>query len=280
MIDTQLNSAEAVVATQTTTPQTEQASQQNPVQSSVFDSAASSAPSVEIQAVSEPFVEDLIQPHFALLQMGVCIWNQWRLDDPLIIPNLQGADLRGMHLENINLSGANLRGALLDQAYLFDADFQRADLRGVSLVRTMLVGANLHRAKLSDSTLEGAYLNHCDLSDANLTGSNLQGAELHHALLTNATLVNARLTSAEMAESEDLTARQLQVAKDVHLAFLSDALRERLLSLSQIDTSSRLASSLPKQVRPKKKSKPSIATSISEHLIPSIEIKFQPRLAS
>lgn len=234
--------------------------------------------SVEVQT-TETFVEDLIQPHFAILQLGVSIWNQWRLDDPHIIPNLQGADLREMRLENINLSRANLRGAQLDSAYLFDADFQRADLRGASLVRTMLVGANLHRAKLSDTRLDHAYLNHCDLSNANLTGACLQQAQLHHALLTEATFVNARLTSAEMAESEDLTARQLQVAKDVHLAFLSEAIKERLRGLSQIDPNARFSTSLPKKVRPQKRNKPA-AASVSEQLIPSIEIKFQPRLAS
>lgn len=228
---------------------------------------------------AEPFIEDLIQPHFAILQLGVSIWNQWRLEDPHIIPDLQGADLRGLKLENINLSRANLRGAQLDNAYLFDADFQRADLRGASLVRAMLVGANLHSAKLSDTNLEHAYLNHCDLSNANLTGANLQEAELRHALLTEATLVNARLASAEMLESDDLTARQLQVAKDVHLAFLSGALKARLRGLSQIRDGGRSASSLPKQVRPRQKNKTAGSASISEQLIPSIEIKFQPKLA-
>ena len=239
---------------------------------------SATAPSVEVQT-TETFVEDLIQPHFAILQLGVSIWNQWRLDDPHIIPNLQGADLREMRLENINLSGANLRGAQLDSAYLFDADFQRADLRGASLVRTMLGGANLHRAKLSDTRLDHAYLNHCDLSNANLTGACLQQAQLHHALLTEATFVNARLTSAEMADSEDLTARQLQVAKDVHLAFLSEAIKERLRGLSQVDPNARFSTSLPKKVRPRKRDK-STTASVSEQLIPSIEIKFQPRLAS
>ena len=54
------------------------------------------------------------QEHLDLLLRGVESWNQWRVNNPGIIPNLLGAYLRGT-----DLSGADLRRA----------DFQGADLR-------------------------------------------------------------------------------------------------------------------------------------------------------
>ncbi|MEL6491383.1 MAG: pentapeptide repeat-containing protein [Cyanobacteria bacterium J06555_13] len=163
---------------------------------------------------------DDTQNHRAILEMGVSIWNQWRASEPLTAPDLRGADLSGLELENINFARADLRGANLTNAYLYDADFQQGDLRGAILTRAMLVGANLCKANLSEAVLERAYLNQSDLSYANLTGACLQEADLQAALLMEATLVNARLASAEMSESEGLTVLQIKAAKDSQLAFL------------------------------------------------------------
>ncbi|MEL7331481.1 MAG: pentapeptide repeat-containing protein [Cyanobacteria bacterium J06560_2] len=236
-----------------------------------------------------PIEQESVHAHFAILQMGVNIWNRWRLKDPHIIPNLQGADLSNMPLENINLSRANLRGANLDNALLFDADFQRADMRGTSLVRTTLIGASLHRANLLDANLEHAYLHHCDLSDANLTGAFLKEAELRFAVLTGATLVNARLADAELAESHDLTVRQLKVAKDAEDAFLNERLQYSLADALQASPEEKLLN--PTRTRKVSAEKGLQKSSIPEkasvrrepptpEIVPSISITFQPRLAS
>ncbi len=177
-------------------------------------------------------VQSPVVAHYAILEMGVAIWNQWRRDEPLVIPNLQDVDLSGMALENINLSRANLRGARLDSAYLYDADFHQADLRGASLVRSGLVGTSFYQANLSGADLERAYLNYSDLSSANFTKASLKATKLQDALFTNATLVNASLASAEMSDSQDLTIQQLKSAQDFRLAFVSDELQQQIVSLS------------------------------------------------
>ncbi|MEL7226122.1 MAG: pentapeptide repeat-containing protein, partial [Cyanobacteria bacterium J06576_12] len=88
-------------------------------------SKVQTAPSVKAPSVKERAkTEQLdIEQHTAILEMGVAIWNQWRVSEPFTIPNLQNADLSGLALENVNLAKANLRGTKLDRAYLYDADF-------------------------------------------------------------------------------------------------------------------------------------------------------------
>ncbi|MEO0769558.1 MAG: pentapeptide repeat-containing protein [Cyanobacteria bacterium J06649_4] len=176
--------------------------------------------------ITQALAED-VQQHVAILTMGVAIWNEWRVSEPLTRPNLQHADLRGMDLENANFAQVDLRGADLSGAYLYDADFQRANLRGANLTRAVLIGANLHRANLSEATLEHAYLAQSDLSNANLTRACLKESDLRSALLTAAKLTHASLQAADMTTCFDLTEQQLKSAEDGHLAYL-DKLDEAL----------------------------------------------------
>ena len=166
--------------------------------------------------------------HFAILELGVSIWNQWRASEPLTVPNLQNTDLRGFHLENINFCRADLRNANLSTAYLYEADFQEADLRNANLTRAGLIGANLHRANLSGAIVEQAYLAQSDLSNANFTGAHLQKADFQAALLSEAVFVNARVAEAEFTTSFDLTRAQIACARGTHLACFDAVLSVQL----------------------------------------------------
>lgn len=167
--------------------------------------------------------------HYAILQLGVSIWNQWRASEPFTIPNLQNADLTGLHLENINLCRADLRNAKLCNAYLYEADFQAANLRGADLTRAGLIGANLHKANLAGAMVQQAYLAQSDLSNANLTGAYLQKTDLQAALLAHTNFLNTHIAEAEFTGCFDLTQPQIARAKGTHLACfdpqLSTALR-------------------------------------------------------
>lgn len=230
-----------------------------------------------------------VSQHYAILQMGVTIWNQWRCEESLVIPNLRNADLSGMALENINLSRADLRGAKLDNAYLYDADFYKADLRGASLVRAGLVGASFYLANLSRANLERAYLNYSDLSSANFTGASLKATNLQDALLTKATLANAQLSAAEMSSSQDLTVEQFKSAKDSHLAFVSDELQQLVASFSDTPSLQAALDTDPKGSAPKDSAWNNSDTSSalptaesanieSSRMTPSIEIAYRARL--
>ena len=225
-----------------------------------------------------------ISPHYAILQMGVTIWNQWRCEESLVIPDLQNADLSGMALENINLSRADLRGANLDNAYLYDADFYKADLRGASLARAGLVGASFYLANLSGANLERAYLNYSDLSSANFTGASLKATNLQDALLTKTTLANAQLSAAEMASSQDLTVEQFKSARDSHLAFISDELQQLVASFSDTQSLQAAIDPDPKGSTPKNSDTNNALPGAksahigSSRINPSIEVAYRARL--
>lgn len=94
--------------------------------------------------------------HLEILKRGVEAWNQWRLENPGITPDLSeaflarkvllGADLRGA-----NLRGADLGGTNLCRAVLHRTDLGSTNLGGVNLIGTSLAGANLNRARPTDA---------------------------------------------------------------------------------------------------------------------------------
>jgi Pentapeptide repeats (8 copies) len=131
--------------------------------------------------------------HVAILKKGVAAWNEWRDENPDILPDLTGASLHGAELIEAELFKANLMGADLSEAHLMGANLSRADLRGASLSGAALTAANLMGADLSGADLMGANLWH-----VNLSGSNLKAANLSGAYLTGAALLDTDLTGADL----------------------------------------------------------------------------------
>ena len=132
--------------------------------------------------------------HIELLRRGPRLWNQWRAENPSIVPNLVGLTLsigdRQMGPINggpINLAHARLRHACLGFATLTGANLEGADLADTDLREARLEGANLADADLSDAVLAGADLAGADLTSANLCGAdlsrvrNITPAQLHAA---------------------------------------------------------------------------------------------------
>ena len=132
--------------------------------------------------------------HIEWLRRGPRLWNEWRAENPSIIPNLVGVTLsigdRQMGPINggpINLAHARLRHAFLRFATLTGANLEGADLADTDLREARLERANLVGADLSDAVLAGADLSGADLTSANLCGADLSGvrnvtaAQLHAA---------------------------------------------------------------------------------------------------
>jgi uncharacterized protein YjbI with pentapeptide repeats len=153
--------------------------------------------------------------YVALLRRGTAIWNEWREQNPLVVPDLEGADLTRADLKLAALRGANLIAAHLDAADLSAADLREADLRGANLTRADLKladlrGANLraarlHAADLSAAVLRGASLHAADLTEANLyvadltEEADLTSADLRYANLTRANLSSTKLQGASLS---------------------------------------------------------------------------------
>jgi len=74
------------------------------------------------------------EEHLAILNQGVDVWNEWRVDNRDIVPDLReanlfkadlrGADLGGANLTGVNLPGANLTKIKYDNDTVWPADFE------------------------------------------------------------------------------------------------------------------------------------------------------------
>ncbi len=110
---------------------------------------------------------------------------------------LNGADLRGAHLEKALLTKAHLRGADLSGAHLQGANLREAHLQGADLS-----GAHLQGASLRDAHLQGAILYGANLQGALLRGTYLQQANLGSARLQGSLLPRAQFQGATLAEAD------------------------------------------------------------------------------
>ena len=95
--------------------------------------------------------------HLAILDRGVQAWNKWALENPLIFPDLMGA----------NFSNANLSRARLDYANLRHTD---------------LSGANLSSAYLRVATISTAILQNTDLTNAGIGETIFADTDLSQAI--------------------------------------------------------------------------------------------------
>jgi uncharacterized protein YjbI with pentapeptide repeats len=151
--------------------------------------------------------------------------------------DLQGTDLRGVHLEDgahledgnlsgVHLEHADLKGAHLEHANLSSAHLERANLSNAHLEGADLRGAHMEHADLGETHLERtdlreAHLKRTDLRQAHLEGANLRGTYLEGANLREAHLEGADLGAAHM-EYADLSGTHLEGAY-LHAAHLEGA---------------------------------------------------------
>jgi uncharacterized protein YjbI with pentapeptide repeats len=139
--------------------------------------------------------------HLAELNKGVESWNQWRRENPCIVPDLRKADLRQANLRKANLSRADLRKADLSRANLSFADLRGVNLTGAKFSSTCLVSANLSMADLSSANLSKIDLSFANFSRANLRSANLSKTDLKSANFTGSHLSFANLSGANLSEA-------------------------------------------------------------------------------
>jgi len=118
----------------------------------------------------------------ALLGESIEIWNDWRRDNPEIVPDLSKENLKAFPLEGANFENSNL---------------SETDLREVDLEDANLREANLRCANLRDAFLGGA-----DLTFANLTGTNLENVDFIDAILDSTNLTGANIKNADFTDRD------------------------------------------------------------------------------
>jgi Pentapeptide repeats (8 copies) len=140
--------------------------------------------------------------HWKTVLQGVVAWNDWREREPLIIPDLSGANLRNFspwtfgganftgsdlsraNLSEANLSGAGLIGATLSGASLVDADITNADLTGCRIY-----GASAWGLKLNDETNQQNLII-TTRDEPAITVDNIEVAQFIYLLLHNQKIRN------------------------------------------------------------------------------------------
>lgn len=140
--------------------------------------------------------------HVAKLKEGVRAWNEWRSQNPRLLPDLRRADFtvsefRGIFQGGSKLGGVNFGSADLLRANLSRSDLAKANLSGAKLRRADLSGANLSGADLSVADLFGASLGRADLS-----GAKLFGADLRETNLCDANAVRTSFTATETSRTQ------------------------------------------------------------------------------
>jgi TIR domain/Pentapeptide repeats (8 copies) len=133
------------------------------------------------------------EEQLSLLRRNIGDWNQWRRQNPHIVPDLIKANLIRASLNEVNLKGVNLNDAILRWI-----DLRGADLSGASLISANLEGASLYSADLRGADLSDAYLSRAHLEEANLSRAHLRGADLSDAYLSRADLEEADLSRAHL----------------------------------------------------------------------------------
>ncbi|MFG6105369.1 pentapeptide repeat-containing protein [Leptothoe sp. EHU-05/26/07-4] len=139
--------------------------------------------------------------HLERLKQGVQVWNQWRVENADIEPDLSSAELRDLNLTDANLTKTNLEWAFLHNSNLERTNLEEANLRDAYLPDVRLNGANLRNAKLNNTFLSGANLTHADFTEADLTNAHLGHSTLIRTKFINASLVGADFTRASALEA-------------------------------------------------------------------------------
>ena len=150
-----------------------------------------SKPSEEIQSLLTLL---FVQKHEAFKGCHINLQESW----------LNGADVRGAHLEKAILTKSHLQGTILYKAHLQNANFRDAYLQGANLEI-----AHLQAAEFIQTRLQAAQLYRAHLQGAEFFGAHLQGARLVHASLQGARFGYAYLQEA------DLSFANLQGASDM-----------------------------------------------------------------
>ena len=164
-----------------------------------------SKPSEEIQSLLTLL---FVQKHEAFKDCHINLQESW----------LNGADVRGAHLEKAILTKAHLQGTILYKAHLQNANFRDAYLQGANLDI-----AHLQAAEFIQAHLQGVQLYRACMQGAEFFGAHMQGARLVHASLQGARLGNTHLQGA------DLFSANLQGASGIlPPAAFADRIRESI----------------------------------------------------
>jgi Pentapeptide repeats (8 copies) len=166
----------------------------------------------------------------ALVKRPVAEWNQWRSDNPDVVPDLSRASLFRQ-----NLTGANLS----------NCEFNNADLSEAKLVAAKLIGANLRGARLCNGDLMRADLTGADLTGANLSYCRFVRTKVEKASFSNCYIYGISVWGSDGEPQDELnlvitpdsepilTVDYLDVAQFVYLILHNEKIRSVIQTIGR-----------------------------------------------
>ncbi len=141
--------------------------------------------------------------HLLKLNKGTDYWNSWRRDNPEIIPNLKGIDLRGRKLRKLNLRTANLCKANIggSESFIYETNFRGANLSEANLSGTYIAKCDFSKANLQKVNLLSAWITRTKFCETDLREGNFNLTRIDRVDFRSANLSNANLREAGLIES-------------------------------------------------------------------------------
>jgi Pentapeptide repeats (8 copies) len=120
--------------------------------------------------------------HLAKLKEGVEAWNEWRLKNPGIQPDLQGANLIFAQLQEATLMQAQLQEATLVEAQLQEADLSGAFFDNATILYEVILGDDKYGvASFADVSWGGVNLAVVDWSSLKMLGDEYEARRSTYA---------------------------------------------------------------------------------------------------
>jgi len=201
---------------------------------------------------------DMTDNLLALISRGHEAWNTWRMSNPGLNIDLQGANLAQHDISHMNLSEANLSGITVTKKtgptdyFNKGVIVRNVDLRRSNMESSNFRSATLHESKLANTKgaaacFSGAQFHQCDLSEADLTDSQLDHATFHGGSLRNAKLSNANLHFARFIRVDLRGVCLDNVKVDRYTEFQDCVTDARIVGIDNIERPARLAEDAEKR---------------------------------
>ena len=176
----------------------------------------------------------------ALISKSPREWNQWRVKNKGIYPNLDGIELHDLDLKGIDFSGISLCHAIinncdLQSASLVSARLNEANLRNNNFSSARMIAADLTDADISGSIIKNANILTTVVRGARFEGVDFTGQDMQALDLRDVSLKGADLSNQYLARS-DLSGANLDNCKIAN-SDLSD-INLQNTSLINVDLSS------------------------------------------
>lgn len=134
------------------------------------------------------------EEHIKILNKGFKYWNEWKLENPALNPDLTDTDLSNMDLTNYDLTFVDFTGTNLQYSNLSSCNISHAILNNVNLANSNLSYAVFLRAYLINANIQSSNLKHSDFSQATLPGADIGACNCTYAFFNSANLAKCNIS--------------------------------------------------------------------------------------